>query len=146
MVRASHTSAVLTVSTFKFPGPAPDIQAVTRSPFARCVALAAVLVVAAACSAPTNVTPSTGPWQFSGTVFAIDELKVGAPIAGAQLTLTSNDEVRARTTSDNSGRYVFNALESGRFRLTIAAPGFATLSPNVDLDGDIRADFAMTRE
>lgn len=76
----------------------------------------------------------------------MDDLKVGAPIAGAQLTLTSNDEVRARTTSDTAGRYVFNELETGSFRLTISAPGFATLTPSVNLEADLRADFAMKRE
>jgi len=95
---------------------------------------------------PTQVTPSTGPWRFSGTVFARDDVKVGAPIAGAQLTLTRDDEVRARSTSDTSGRYVFNAVEAGRFRLTISAPGFATLTPSVDLDRDLQADFAMKRQ
>jgi hypothetical protein len=119
---------------------------VKRSPFAFGVVLIAVLVIGPACSVPTHVAPSTGPWHFSGTVFATDDVKVGAPIAGAQLTLTSDDEVRARATSDTSGRYVFNKLESGRFRLTISAPGFATLSPSVNLDGDMRADFAMKRE
>ena len=108
--------------------------------------MTAVLVAVAACSVPTNVTPSTGPWHFSGTVFATDDVKVGAPIAGAQLTLTSDDEVRARATSDASGRYVFDKVETGSFRLTISAAGFATLSPSVNLDGDMRADFAMKRE
>ena len=76
----------------------------------------------------------------------MDELKPGAPIAGAQLTLTSDDEVRARATSDTSGRYVFTELETGGFRLTISAPGFATLTPSVNLKGDMRTDFAMKRE
>jgi hypothetical protein len=76
----------------------------------------------------------------------MDELKLGAPIAGAQLTLTSDDEVKARATSDTSGSYVFSELETGRFLLTIAAPGFATLTPSVNLDGNMRANFAMKRE
>ena len=79
-------------------------------------------------------------------MFAIDELTVGAPIVGAQLTLTSNDKVRARTTSDTSGRYVFSELETGGFRVTISAPGFATLTPSVNLDRDLQADFAMKRQ
>jgi len=76
----------------------------------------------------------------------MDELKVGAPIAGAQLTLTTNDEVRAKATSDTSGRYVFATLETGQFRLTISAPGFTTLTPRVNVEGDMRADFAMKRQ
>ena len=71
---------------------------------------------------------------------------LGVPIAGAQLTLTSAGEIRARATSDLSGRYVFNELETGSFRLTISAPGFATLTPSVNLEGNMQADFAMNRE
>jgi hypothetical protein len=129
-----------------FPGREADRKSVKRSPFTSSVVATAVLVVMAACSMPTQVTPSTGPWSFSGTVFARDDVKLGAPIAGAQLTLTRDDVVRARSTSDTSGRYVFNAVEAGRFRLTISAPGFATLTPSVDLDRDLQADFAMKRE
>lgn len=130
----------------KFPWCDADKPSVKRSTFALPVFLTALLLVGTACSAPTSVTPSTGPWRFSGTVFAIDELKVGAPIVGAQLTLTSNDTVRARTTSDTSGRYVFSDLETGGFRVTISAPGFATLTPSVNLDRDLQADFAMKRQ
>jgi hypothetical protein len=76
----------------------------------------------------------------------MDGLQLGAPIADAQLTLTTDDEVRARTTSDTSGGFVFDELETGGFRLTISAPGFATLTPAVNLDRDMRANFAMKRE
>jgi hypothetical protein len=129
-----------------FQSPDADNQSVKRSPFAFGVVLTAALVIVPACSMPTQVTPSTGPWSFSGTVFARDDAKVGAPIAGAKLTLTRDDEVRARATSDTTGRYVFNEVEAGRFRLTISAPGFATLTPSVDLDRNLQADFAMKRE
>ena len=126
--------------------PDADRPFVKRSPFALSVVVIALLVFVPACSAPTNVAPSAGPWRFSGMVFTMDGAKAGAPIAGAQLTLTRDDQVRARATSDTSGRYVFNDLETGGFRLTIFAPGFATLTPSVNLDGDLRADFAMKRE
>jgi len=76
----------------------------------------------------------------------MDGPAVGAPVVGAQLTMNSGDEVRARTTTDDSGHYAFNELETGRFNLTISAPGFATLTPSVDLDRDLQADFAMKRE
>jgi hypothetical protein len=123
-----------------------DRPFVKRSPIASGLVLAAVLAVMPACSAPTTVAPSTGPWRFSGTVFAMNEQALGAPIAGAQLTLSRNDQVRGRATSDLSGHFVFNALETGGFRLTISAPGFATLTPIVNLDGDLRTDFALKRQ
>jgi hypothetical protein len=105
-----------------------------------------VLLVTTACSMSAGPTPSKGPWQFSGTVFAMDGQEVGAPVAGAELTMTSGDEVRARTTSDTSGRYAFNRLETGRFSLTISATGFVSLTPSVNLDRDMRADFALKRQ
>jgi hypothetical protein len=119
---------------------------VKRSPFVPGVALTAALAVSMGCSVPTNATPSTGPWDFSGTVFVLEDLTLGAPIAGAQLTLSTDHEVRARTTSDASGRYMFKDLETGRFSLTIAAPGFRTLTPSVSVERDLRADFALKRQ
>ena len=72
--------------------------------------------------------------------------EIGAPVGGAQLTMTSGDEVRARTTTDTSGHYAFNGLETGRFVLTISAPGFVSLTPSVKLEGNVRADFAIRRQ
>jgi len=59
--------------------------------------------------------------------------------------MTSGDEVRAKTTTDTSGHYAFNGLETGRFTLTISAAGFVSLTPTVNLDRDLRADFAIMR-
>jgi uncharacterized protein YfaS (alpha-2-macroglobulin family) len=76
----------------------------------------------------------------------MDGQQVGEPVAGAQLTLNNDDEVRARTTTDASGRYVFNGLETGGFKLTISAPSFVTLTPSVNLDRNMRADFVLKRQ
>ena len=62
------------------------------------------------------------------------------------MTMNSGDEVRARTTTDDSGHYAFNGLETGRFNMTISAPGFVSLTPKVNLDRDMRADFAIQRQ
>ena len=119
----------------------PDKQAMTRF-----VVLMTALLVTSACAAATSVPASPGPWQFSGTVFATDGQQIGAPVPGARLTVEDADAVRASTTTDAAGRYAFNALEAGRFTLTISAPGFVTLTPGLNLDRDIRADFALTRQ
>ena len=78
-----------------------------------------------------------------GTVFGMEGSAVGPPVVGAQLTLTSGNEIKGKTTSDGSGHYAFDPLETGRFTLTISAPGFAILTPAVNLDRDMKADFAM---
>lgn len=70
---------------------------------------------------------------------------VGAPVAGAQLTMSTGG-VRASATTDASGQLVFNGLETGSFTLTISAPGFVRLTPLVNLNRDIRADFAIKRQ
>ncbi len=106
----------------------------------------AIVLMATACSTPVGASLSQGPWQFTGTVFGMDGPVVGAPVAGAQLTMSTGEDVRASTTTDTSGHYVFNGLETGSFTLTISAPGFVRLTPLVNLNRDIRADFAIKRQ
>jgi hypothetical protein len=72
--------------------------------------------------------------------------KVGQPVPNADVLVTIDDQTRARTTTDGSGHYAFSTLQAGRFTLRISAPGFVTLTPLVDLDRDMRADFALTRQ
>ena len=99
-----------------------------------------------ACSTPVSATIVDGPWQLSGTVFAMDGSVVGGPVSGAQLTMIRGEEVRASTTTDAVGHYAFTGLETGSFKLTISAPGFVRLTPLVNLDRDIKADFAIKRK
>jgi hypothetical protein len=103
-----------------------------------------ILLAAGACTSRA-VAPSPGPWQFSGTLLALDGQVVGPGVAGAQMTLTAGDVVKANTTSDPSGHYVFSDVETGRFTLTISAPGFVTLTPAVNLDRNMAADFGLKR-
>jgi hypothetical protein len=99
----------------------------------------------ACATSSANLSPSTGPWQLLGTVFAMEGSVVGSPVPGAQLTMTSGGEIRGRATTDGSGRYAFDPLQAGNFVLTISAPGFVNLTPSVNLDRDMRADFAIKR-
>jgi hypothetical protein len=103
-----------------------------------------VLLTTASCTALSPVAPPTGgPWRFSGTVVEIVGTGTVAPVAGAQLTVVNGVNLNATTKSDSSGRYVFDALQSGRFTVSITAPGRAGISPVVDLFRDIEADFAL---
>lgn len=52
----------------------------------------------------------------------------------------------AKVTTDAAGRYVFPALDSGRFSVAITAPGFVTVTPVVDLYQDTDVSFGLRRE
>src|SRR5262245_26768420 len=87
------------------------------------------------------VRPSNGAWRLSGTVSSTS----GAPIAGARLTVQEGTNKDARVSSDGSGHFAFERLESGRFKVIIEAPGFVSVTPVVDLYWDIDVDFALRR-
>jgi hypothetical protein len=104
------------------------------------------LVTMCGCAAPAPVAPSDGLWKFSGTVSAMDGRQVAGPIAGARLTVVGGASGAVSVTSDASGHYVFEQLESGRINVVIEAPGFVSASPIVDLYHDTEVDFGLTRQ
>jgi hypothetical protein len=104
--------------------------------------LVPALLVMSACT-PPPVTPSPGPWRFSGTVSRVEGGQVGTPIGGAELIVVNGANLNARTTTDRAGRYVFTALDSGTFTLTIGAPGYVSATPVVVLYKDLEANFAL---
>lgn len=106
------------------------------------VSLVTVLAMSA-CTLPPPASPSPGPWRLSGKVFAADAAGPGRPLAGAELTIVEGVNKDASVTTDAAGRYQFAPLESGRFTLTIAAPGFVSVTPVVDLYHDTETDFAL---
>ena len=108
--------------------------------------LLVALLTTSACAASSPLTPSEGTWRFSGTISAMDGLRVGSPIAGAQLTVVSGVNTDAKVTSDATGHYVFPSLESDKFTVTIAAPGYVSITPIVDLYGDMEVNFALRRQ
>jgi hypothetical protein len=59
------------------------------------------------------------------------------------LTVLSGVNINAKVTTDISGRYVFTALDSGRFTVTVAAPGYLSAAPVVDLYRDVDVNFAL---
>jgi hypothetical protein len=105
--------------------------------------LLVALLTTAACVPKSPVAPSQGPWRFSGTVLATDGVRIGSPIAGAVLTVVSGVNSNTKVTSDGAGRFAFAALAADTFDVTVAASGYVSATPRVNLYRDIDADFAL---
>ena len=101
------------------------------------------ILATAACAGLTPVTPSApGPFRFSGTISRIESGGV-SPIAGANLTVIDGVNKNASAKSDGAGRYAFDALDKGRFTVSISAPGYVAITPVIDLYEDVSANFAL---
>jgi hypothetical protein len=106
--------------------------------------LLGVLLATSSCiTSSTPLTPSKGPWEFSGTVYRTDGARVENPIAGAQLTVLTGANTNAHVATDAAGHFVFTGLETGKFTLSIAAPGYISISPAVELWADLQVNFAL---
>ena len=104
------------------------------------ILLAALLT--SSCTRLSPFAPTEGPFRFSGTVSALTGAH--SPIRGAELVVIKGVNTNTKVLSDASGRYMFDGLERGRFTISIAAPGFVSVSPVVDLYRDIEVNFALT--
>jgi hypothetical protein len=67
----------------------------------------------------------------------------GVKIPGAHLTVVSGTNKDVQVTTGADGRYEFDGLQPGEFDVLIEAPGFTSITPKVDLYGDIDANFAL---
>ena len=73
----------------------------------------------------------------------MDGVRIGSPIAGAELTVVTGVNRNTKVTSDKTGHFAFTALEADKFTVTIAASGYVSATPEVNLYRDIDADFAL---
>jgi protocatechuate 3,4-dioxygenase beta subunit len=72
-----------------------------------------------------NAQIPTGTAQISGRVAAAE---TGTPIRRAQITISSpGAQFNRSATTDSEGRYAFEALPAGRYRLFVNKAGFITL-------------------
>ncbi len=78
-----------------------------------------------ACLAPAMLAAQRA--RLTGTVSRDSSL---APVASAEVRLPQLD--RAATT-DTAGRFVFDSVPAGRYRITVRALGFAPLDDSVDI-------------
>jgi hypothetical protein len=100
----------------------------------------------AGCAQTAPAAPSTGPLRFSGSISALERAQVGAPIPGAALTVISGVNAAAAVTTDGTGHFSFENLQSGRFTLRITAPGYIGVTPVVELYRDTEANFVLVAE
>jgi outer membrane receptor protein involved in Fe transport len=64
-----------------------------------------------------------------GSVLGLVRDSSGAVVQGAQVTLVNaGTQAKQAAVADGDGNYAFRNVEVGTYRLTIAAPGFSTLS------------------
>jgi hypothetical protein len=105
--------------------------------YARAALALALALTAVSCKGPLSL--SNGEWQFTGTVRTLS----GAAITGADLVVLNGPNQGVEVTTDAAGHYVFPRLESGRFTMTIDAPGFVRVNPIVDLYHDLDVTFAL---
>jgi hypothetical protein len=114
----------------------------------RSVTIVALLVAAAALSSACVAVPVTpvspvspdGTVRFTGAIVSL----AGGQIAGARLTVLNGVNKDAQAITDAIGHYAFASLQSGTFNVLIAANGFASITPQVDLFSDLDANFALS--
>jgi len=100
---------------------------------------ATLCAVTGCVSAPTTPSDPNATWSMTGTVSTMALV----PIGGAVLTVTDGANKSAHVTTDQTGGYTLGGLQSGRFSLTVAAPGYVTATPTVDLYANIGVNFAL---
>ena len=106
--------------------------------------LLSVAVLCSACETMKSPTAaSKGPWKFTGSIASLVGARLGPPIAGAELTVTTGVNSNARVTTDHGGHFAFSALETDKFTVTINAPGYVGLTPVVNLFGDTDVTFVL---
>jgi len=88
------------------------------------LALALILTPASPPSATAQVRNPNA--RASGTVL---EDGTNVPIAGARVVFAFRGRSRLQTVTDQSGRYFFEELEPGPYRLTVEKTGYVPLNP-----------------
>src|SRR3954470_23886781 len=70
-------------------------------------------------------TMSLHAQEYRGRVQGVIADPTNAVIAGANVQLTNIDKgISTSRTSDSAGRYLFDLVEPGRYKVTVDRPGF----------------------
>jgi hypothetical protein len=91
-------------------------------------------------ASPLAPASADGTATFSGSVSSM----AGVRIAGAHLTVLTGANKDTEVDTGADGRYQFEHLQTGSFSVLIQAPGFASITPKIDLFSDIDANFALS--
>lgn len=84
---------------------------------------------------------------FSSLSGVITDADNGAPIAGATISMVSNQGFTASATTDNTGNYTINDVVAGYYEITISAHGYQTLSTGHALsEGSNNVDYQLAVE
>jgi Carboxypeptidase regulatory-like domain len=119
---------------------------VSKSRSATIVALlVAAVALSSACAfvpaaAPVSPVSADGMVRFTGAIISL----AGGQIAGARLTVLNGVNKDAQATTDAAGHYAFPSLQSGTFNVLIAANGFTSITPQIDLFQNLDANFALS--
>ena len=62
------------------------------------------------------------PGMICGSIIDV----AGAPVVGAKVTITREDQSTEEVFSDENGRFTFSNVKPGDFQLTISSPGFTS--------------------
>jgi hypothetical protein len=89
----------------------------------------------ALCGIAAAQQPTPSPQTFESKVITGRVISdSGTPIAGAGVSasLTSGNQIGARTATDGEGNFKLQGLEPGLYRLFASSPGYAVLNPLAD--------------
>jgi TonB family protein len=92
--------------------------------------------------APLPSTPSAPPRAESVLLGSVLDRATGAPIVGADLALTSETGSERTLISDENGRFSFQALAAGRYRLRVQALGYAPFEQAEELKTGERVELS----
>lgn len=108
---------------------------------------ALALLGAGATTAFIAATPAAAQQDYTrGSVAGTVANEAGAPLAGATVTLTSNEQGFTRTaTTDAAGRFEFNSLPTGDYTVNIRGAGGEVVNdPGVSVVAGKQTNFAYT--
>ena len=75
---------------------------------------------------------------FSGK---ITNARTGTPIEGASIYIS---DIKSGTASEASGKFIIKNIPTGKHLIEISHIGYTSVIENIDMNGDINKDFALT--
>jgi len=102
--------------------------------------VAQAALISACVVVPVTPVSTDGIMHFTGDIVSV----AGGQIAGARLTVLNGVNKDAQATTDATGHYAFASLQSGKFNLLIAADGFTSITPQINLFSDLDVKFALS--